>query len=46
MAGDHDDHDGPIHQAPWVVPTTIGICVAFVLVFMTARFMFGADIAI
>lgn len=42
MAGDHED--GPIHQAPWVVPVTVGICFAFVLVVMLIRFFVGADL--
>ncbi len=46
MAGAHDDHDGPIHQAPWVAPTTVIICLSFVMVFMLARFLVGADISI
>ena len=46
MAGDHDDHDGPIHQAPWVGPTTVIICLSFVAVMMMVRFFVGADITI
>lgn len=42
MASDHDD--GPIHQAPWVVPVTVGICLGVVLVLMLIRYFFGADL--
>ncbi len=43
MADGHDEHDGPIHQAPWVVPMTVGICLGVVALFMAVRFFFGAD---
>ena len=41
MAGDHED--GPIHQAPWVVPATIAICLGFVVMMFLIRFYLGAD---
>ncbi len=43
MAGDHDG-DGPIHQAPWVVPVTIAACFAVPFVVMMVRFFFGAEL--
>ena len=43
MASDHDEHDGPIHQAPWVVPLTVGICFAFVFLMVAVRLFVGAD---
>lgn len=42
MAEDHED--GPIHQAPWVVPLTVGVCLGFVLLLMLVRFFFAADL--
>lgn len=42
MAEDHED--GPIHQAPWVVPTTIAIVLGFVLVMMLLRYFVGAGL--
>lgn len=44
MAADHDEHDGPIHQAPWVVPLTVGVCLGFVLIMMALRYFVAADL--
>lgn len=43
MAGNHDE-EGPIHQAPWVVPVTVGACFAFALVVLLLRYFVGADL--
>ena len=42
MSSEHDD--GPIHQAPWVVPVTVAMCLGFVLLMMLIRFFFAAEL--
>ncbi|MFU8806033.1 MAG: hypothetical protein ACNA8W_19635 [Bradymonadaceae bacterium] len=42
MAGSHDEHEGPIHQAPWVFWITIAICFAFPAVILTVKYFTGS----
>lgn len=42
MAGNHEEHDGPIHQAPWVPGLTIAVCLGFVAIVVTVKYFFGA----
>ena len=42
MAGNHDEHDGPIHQATWVPGMTVAICLGFVAIIATVKILFGA----
>ncbi len=44
MAENHED--GPIHQAPWVVPVTVGICLGFVMIMMLLRYFVAADVGL
>lgn len=37
MADNHDEHDGPIHQAFWVFPLTLFACYAFLVLVMGAK---------
>lgn len=42
MAGNHDEHEGPIHQATWVPALTVGICMAFVAIIVVVKALWGA----
>lgn len=42
MADNHDEQDGPIHQAPWVFFLTVGVCYAVLMLIMFAKF-FSSD---
>lgn len=44
MASDHDEHDGPIHQASWVPGLTVAICLGWVAIMVAVRIFFGADL--
>ena len=39
MAENHDEQEGPIHQAPWVFFVTVGVCYAVLTLIMFAKFM-------
>ena len=38
MSDNHDEHDGPIHQAGWVFYLTVAVCYAVLGVIMLAKF--------
>ncbi|MFP4598246.1 MAG: hypothetical protein ACLFVJ_08340 [Persicimonas sp.] len=38
MAEKHDEHEGPIHQAPWVAYLTVAVCYAVLALIMFAKF--------
>ncbi len=38
MAENHDEHEGPIHQAPWVAYLTVIVCYAVLALIMFAKF--------
>ena len=38
MSEQHDaEHDGPIHQAPWVPYVTVGSCILFAIIVSIAK---------
>lgn len=37
MSDNHEEHDGPIHQAVWVFPLTLFACYAFLVLVMGAK---------
>jgi hypothetical protein len=39
MAGNSEEQEGPIHQAPWVFFVTVGVCYAVLMLIMFAKFM-------
>lgn len=41
MADNHEEHEGPIHQAPWVFYLTVAICYAVVTLIMGAKYAVG-----
>lgn len=43
-AADHDEHDGPIHQATWVPGLTVAICLGWVAIMVLIRIFLAADL--
>lgn len=41
MASNHEEHEGPIHQAPWVPWVTVGVCLGFVGIIVIVKLLFG-----
>lgn len=41
MGADHDEHDGPIHQSPWVFYATVGVCFAFAGLIIGIKYLTG-----
>lgn len=39
MADNHDEHEGPLHQAPWVPVVTVGICFGVAAILLISKYM-------
>ena len=37
MADKHEEHEGPIHQAPWVFYLTVAVCYGVLALIMLAK---------
>lgn len=44
MAQQHDDHEGPIHQAPWVPWVTMGASFLFFAIIVLVRLSCGGPV--
>lgn len=39
MADNHDEHEGPLHQAPWVPVVTVAVCFGVAAIILIAKML-------